>query len=250
MELFDRLVGYYLRKRAYSRNRRLMKWFHAEPLVSFSFDDFPASAYHQGSSILRKYGLHGTYFISMGLLGKQTPVGQIASLEETQRILDEGHELGCHTYDHLDACQTNRGLFENSIARNLTAIKNHFPTATIKSFSYPYYEPHPRNKKVSEKYFLFCRGGGQHINTHVLDLNLLRSVFIDKKSRADINYYKHLFQMNKELRGWLIFTTHDVSESPSDYGVQPHFLEQVINLSLESGARVLPIRDMEEHLAL
>jgi hypothetical protein len=41
--------------------------------------------------------------------------------------------------------------------------------------------------------------------------------------------------------GWLIFATHDVAAQPSRYGCTPEFLEQVVQYSVDSGARILPV---------
>ena len=46
-----------------------------------------------------------------------------------------------------------------------------------------------------------------------------------------------------ESRSWLIFFTHDVSESPSDYGLTPENLRQVIEWCIDEGCQVLPVRE-------
>ena len=47
------------------------------PLISFSFDDFPRSALFTGGALLEQYGVAGTYYASLGLMGKTSPTGEI-----------------------------------------------------------------------------------------------------------------------------------------------------------------------------
>src|SRR5271155_2978294 len=50
-----------------------------EPLVSFTFDDVPASSCREGAAILEEHGTHGTYYICAGGLGEPSPSGVLAS---------------------------------------------------------------------------------------------------------------------------------------------------------------------------
>jgi hypothetical protein len=85
------------------------------PLISFSFDDFPRSALLAGGGILNRLGLAGTYYASLGLMGKETPSGQIFSSGDLATLFDQGHELGCHTFQHCDSWDTDTKTFEASI---------------------------------------------------------------------------------------------------------------------------------------
>jgi peptidoglycan/xylan/chitin deacetylase (PgdA/CDA1 family) len=44
-----------------------------EPMISFTFDDFPRSALHVAGRILEDHGIAGTYYVSLGLMGTLTP---------------------------------------------------------------------------------------------------------------------------------------------------------------------------------
>jgi hypothetical protein len=48
----------------------------------------------------------------------------------------------------------------------------------------------------------------------------------------------------------LIFATHDVATRPSAYGCDPKCFEEVVRLSLASGARVLPMTHVCRELGL
>ena len=59
---------------------------------------------------------------------------------------------------------------------------------------------------------------------------------------------KRLIDQNAQARGWLILATHDVHDTPSRFGCTPAFFEQVVQWSLESGARLLPVVEALEVL--
>src|SRR5439155_9632853 len=105
--LVSRLQGYYQRKAASLVFRRRLAIDLQWPLISFSFDDFPRSAWLVGGEILNRFGLAGTYYASLGLAGKETPSGHIFAAGDLKSLLDRGHELGCHTFSHCHSWETD-----------------------------------------------------------------------------------------------------------------------------------------------
>src|SRR5450631_1280171 len=95
-----RLKGYYQRKSARLLFRKPFLIRLQQPLISFTFDDFPRSALLVGGSILNNVGLAATYYASLGLIGKEAPSGQIFVADDLATLFDQGHELGCHTFAH------------------------------------------------------------------------------------------------------------------------------------------------------
>lgn len=213
----------------------------ALPLVSFTFDDFPRSAFLQAGPILGRYGLSGTYYVSLGLMGKQSPLGAMFQVEDLKELLRLGHELGCHTFNHCHSWSTPPEVYEGAILKNRQALAAIEPGLSFQTFAYPISAPRPGVKKVASKHFLCCRGGGRRrINAGEVDLNLLSVNFLEK-SRVDAAALQALIEQNARARGWLIFATHDVCDQPSPYGCTPKFFEQALHWALESGARILPV---------
>jgi glycosyltransferase involved in cell wall biosynthesis len=96
------------------------------------------------------------------------------------------------------------------------------------------------------EHFLGCRAGGQTLNVGKADLNQLSAYFLEQ-SRHDIQSVKNLIDRNRQEGGWLIFATHDISESPSPFGCTPQFFQKVVEYAVASGARILPVvRALEE----
>src|SRR5947209_11228992 len=72
-----------------------------KPIVSFTFDDFPRSALTVAGKILDNYNVCGTYYAAMGLMGKITEVGEMFDSRDLKHLVAAGHELACHTFDHV-----------------------------------------------------------------------------------------------------------------------------------------------------
>ncbi len=209
--------------------------------VSFTFDDFPRSGFVEGGKILASLGTRGTYFAAHELLGRQGPLGELASADDLLALLEDGHELGCHTFEHLDGWRATAEQFERSIAANAAALNAITRGRLSPVFAYPFNGPVLRIKRAVGAHFVSCRGGGQVFNAGLVDLNLLKAFFLDWRNRADLCAVREVIDQNAAARGWLIFATHDIAPSPSRYGCQPGYFEEVVSLALQSGARIVPM---------
>lgn len=221
--------------------RRTIRLKNDKAFVSFTFDDFPRSAFLCGGKLLDKYQIKASYYASLGLLGRKTVVGDIFTSQDIKDMVDAGHEIGSHTFDHLNPWQARADVFEDSLVRNQMAMFKIIPGYEFKTMAYPYTQPHPRIKKVAGDHFSCCRGGGHISNIGRIDLNLLKSYFIDRRHREDLQYFVELLHWNKRDRGWLIFSTHDISENPSPFGCRPEFFESIIREAVASSSTILPI---------
>jgi len=210
------------------------------PIISFTFDDFPRSALLTGGSILQSFGLGGTYYASLGLIGQQTATGNMFVAEDLKTVVEQGHELGCHTFSHCHAWDTSPRAFENSIIENRQALKGFLPGASFETLSYPISVPRARTKRKVSKYFACCRCGGQTFNVGVVDLNYLSAFFLEQ-SRDNPEEIRDLIDQNCRAGGWLIFATHDVSNDHTRWGCTPDFFEDIVQYSVNSGARILPV---------
>jgi glycosyltransferase involved in cell wall biosynthesis/peptidoglycan/xylan/chitin deacetylase (PgdA/CDA1 family) len=247
LNLGSRLLGYFQRRATSKVWRRPFLINSQRPLISFTFDDFPRSALLAGGSILNRYGLSGTYYVSLGLAGRETESGQIFVPDDLTILLEEGHELGCHTFSHCDSWATATKTFENSILKNREALNQLFPFSEFKTFSYPISLPRPHTKAKMADYFLCCRGGGQTFNTGKADLNQLSAYFLEK-SRGNLQAVKDLIDRNRQACGWLIFATHDISDSHTPFGCTPDFFENVVKYAVGSGAQIVPVVEALEVL--
>jgi peptidoglycan/xylan/chitin deacetylase (PgdA/CDA1 family) len=227
------------------------------PLISFTFDDFPQSAGRIGSDILRGHGFHATYYVSLGLMDRDIPAGRAFSKEDLHHVVQEGHELGCHTFSHCDSWETEPELFEKSVFDNKVALERILPETSFKTLSYPISCPRPQTKRRMRQHFLCCRGGGRTLkltskalhyretevfNTGKVDAYNLQTYFLEK-SPGDVPSIKRLIEENTRLSGWLIFGTHDVTSKHTSLGCSPDFFENIVCAAANSGAKVLPVAE-------
>lgn len=209
------------------------------PIISFTFDDFPRTAYHIGGTILRSHGVRGTYYAALSLAGTLEPVGEIFSPDDLETLVADGHELGCHTFAHCHSWNTAPAAFEQSIVDNARRLSEWVPEASFTTLAYPLSGPRPTTKRRAANHFSCCRAGGQSFNAAVVDRGLLAAYFLEQARHADA--VKRIIDQNSAARGWLIFATHDVCETPSPWGCTPGFLESIVRYASRSGAVVLPV---------
>lgn len=228
--------------------RRAARWFGRRPfalppgpaIVSFTFDDFPRSALIDGGAILERFGLGATYYASLGLAGRTTPCGDMFELEDIPPLLELGHELGCHTFDHCPAWTTAPAAFAASVERNAQVLRELFPAARLPTLSYPISHPRPGTKERVCERFACCRGGGQTFNAGTIDLNYLSAFFLEQSLDEPDAVARTILEARR-AGGWLIFATHDISDRPSPFGCTRAFFRQVVQFTVDSGTQVLPV---------
>jgi hypothetical protein len=211
---------------------------NAQPIISFTFDDFPRSALQNGGAILRSFGFQGTFFASFGLMGGTGPTGKIFIPEDLSVFGEGQHEIGCHTFDHYHSWKAKARDFHASIRHNREVAAEYVPNTKWESFSYPLSFPSPQVKRAAGNDFVCCRGGGQSFNRDVADLNCLKGYFLEQ-SGNDLGTIERLIEGSARRLGWLIFATHDVDRLPTRFGCTPAFFEQVVQLAARSGALIL-----------
>lgn len=228
--------------------RRAARWFGrrpftvpaGRPIVSFTFDDFPRSALLEGGAILERFNAAGTFYTSLGLSGQTTACGEMFDIDELPCLLDLGHELGCHTYEHCPAWETTPRAFEAAVIRNAAILAQRIPESRFRSLSFPISYPRPATKLRISGYFDCCRGGGQTFNSGTVDLNYLSAFFLEQSAHRPDAIFQ-VIRENARAGGWLIFATHDVSASPSLYGCTPRLFRDVVRMAIDSGAELLPV---------
>ncbi len=227
------LAGCFSRKRA----RRASP----EPMISFTFDDFPRSALTVGGKILMDYGRRGTYYGSMGLIGKTSSAGPMFTRADLDDLLTAGHELACHTFDHTSCHAVGAAEFVDRCTENRRQVAAMLSDYQLRNLSFPHGHITLAAKQLLRSDYDTCRSIESGINVDPVDLCFLRAnpVYL----RSEIETLKQLIHTNSRAKGWLVLYTHDVARNPSPYGCTPQYFEEVLRFALESGADVLPIRE-------
>jgi peptidoglycan/xylan/chitin deacetylase (PgdA/CDA1 family) len=212
------------------------------PIISFTFDDVYHSAVKYSTEILKRYNLRATYYLSLGLTGKQNEYGKLHTLDDIRQLSETGNELGCHTYCHSDAWHTPVKDYEESIKKNIAEFSTMVSNVKFKTFAYPKGSATPKTKKIARKYYSCSRGIYKGINAGHVDLNLLYGCPINEKIKS-VENIQEMIDLNRMKNGWLIYILHDISEKPSKYGVTPGLFEAIVNASLKSGASIMTLEE-------
>jgi peptidoglycan/xylan/chitin deacetylase (PgdA/CDA1 family) len=202
------------------------------PMISFSFDDVPASAAEVGAPLLEERGVKGTFYVAAGLAGTDAVTGRMADADIMRRVAHAGHEIGCHTYTHLDCGQASACDAVEDVARNAeTFAAWGLPRPT--TFAYPFGDVAPDTKRALAGRFSLLRALHKGIVVAGADLNQAPSVCVDGPDGEAV--VMRWLGRAAARRGWLILCLHDVSTTPSPFGCTPDALARLLDRSLEAG---------------
>lgn len=211
------------------------------PIVSFSFDDCPKSVIENALKPLEQENWRSTVYIAMGLCGIENHLGLHMSADDVKALHLNGHEIGDHTFNHIDAEQYSMTDYLANIDKNQAAF-NAIGVPKSETFAFPYGQVTRALKQSLATKFKGSRCiRGRECHEYI-DLNQTRAnrlyagtdfkKLLDKISRIDPN-----------KPGWLPIFTHDVRENPSPYGCTPKQMLDVIKAVKESGAQVLTMAE-------
>jgi peptidoglycan/xylan/chitin deacetylase (PgdA/CDA1 family) len=213
-----------------------------EPVVSFTFDDFPRSALRHGGRILGERGWTGTYFTAGGFCGRRLDGIDYFDRDDLVQAAEEGHENGCHTFGHLRLPETRPQDIEADLQRNADFVAEVLPGHRLSSFAYPFGDLHLGQKAQLARRFPICRGIWPGLNTGRMDFAQLKAVSLERRMSEGVDAEAWLDKAEAE-RAWLIFFTHDVSDDPSPYGSDRRTFEAVADAVARRGIRVLPVKN-------
>lgn len=240
--MLTRLKAALQRRAVQLLGRKPLKLDLERAAVSFCFDDFPASAWEAGGPILNMHNVRGTFYLATGLCGQEFDGNRIIKTEMLAEIAEAGHEIGCHTAHHT----LLRGLKGHEITTafddNAALLEKHLPHEKLVTFAYPYGELSLGAKRVATQRFAACRGIWAGVNAGTIDLGLLSSVCLEPHILADRDPASWVAEAVRQ-KGWLIFTTHDVSETPGPFGTTPGLLDSAVSAAITAGCEILPVKN-------
>jgi peptidoglycan/xylan/chitin deacetylase (PgdA/CDA1 family) len=232
--------------------RRLVQWIPARPkrvspqrpIVTFTFDDFPQSAATIGAPLLEEAGVRGTFYACAQLAGTEGAYGRHFDADDIARLQTAGHEIGCHSFEHLDCAQADVQAITSSLSRNGQACESFGVDQPLESFAFPYGEAGFAAKRALPAHITSARGIFGGLNHGLADFAQLRAQKL--YGEGSIERALALIGEAKAKNGWAILFTHDVSESPSAFGTSPASLKRL--LAAAHGCDVLTMRDAVAHL--
>ena len=209
-----------------------------QPMVSFAFDDVPASATETGARILEDRGLKGTFYVAAGLAETDAVVGHIAGAEAFQRLAKAGHEIGCHTYSHRDCGQASADDAVADVQKNAETLAA-WGLPPAQSFAYPFGDVAPGPKRALAKRFALMRALHHGLVEAGSDLNQAPAVGVEGPGGEALAMT--WLGRAKQRRAWLILATHDVDDEPTPWGCTPGALARIADAALAAGFEVVTV---------
>ena len=209
-------------------------------VVSFTFDDVPASACEAGAAALERHGVRGTFYVAGGLTGQLEEGKPCHSEEQLRRLLANGHEVGCHSYSHIRCDTLGAGRLTAELERNARFLAHLGVDLQGLDFAYPFGAYALGAKRICSRRFRSSRitGGGPHYGE--VDLNAIQTHRLYAET-TETPSYEELVGQTAARKGWLVLNTHDVEDPPSRFGYTPEKLALAVKAALDAGCKVLPV---------
>jgi peptidoglycan/xylan/chitin deacetylase (PgdA/CDA1 family) len=215
---------------------------NSAPLVSFTFDDVPDSAYLNGAAVLEERGIRGTFYVAAGTCGGTDTHWRVIARDQVTALHARGHEIGCHTFSHVAVDRLDAAGMAEECRRNAAALRELCDGVQITNFCYPFGRLSWARKLQLQKRFDTCRGIYEGINTGTIDLGVLRVIELYDRTLTP-EKLRDVLRETRERNGWLVFYTHDVATAPSWIGCSPALLRSTVAAVQAEGLACLPIRD-------
>ncbi len=231
-----------LRRAARHTSSKTVAMRNVAPLVSFTFDDVPDSAYLNGAAVLERRGLRGTFYVASGICGSMDTHWRVIGEGQVRALHAAGHEIGCHTFSHVAVEDLDARRMDEECSANLRRLRELCPGIALTNFCYPFGRASLPRKVQLQRRFDSCRSIYEGINAGVADLGMLRMIELYDRTLTRDKLRRALDE-TRERNGWLIFATHDVADPPSWIGCSPRLLDDVAAAVQAENMQCVTIRD-------
>ena len=209
-------------------------------VFSISFDDFPKSAWEVAGPILKDHGVLATYFVAGGLCDAENIGKRQFSVEDLLALHAAGHEVGCHTFDHVSALRITPQALGAQISRNAQWVAERLDGHRMTQFAWPFGDVALSAKAVVARHFERSRGVRDGVNLGKADRNNLQAIGLESRRLPHYDL-EGLMARTAQNNGWLIAYGHDVERDPTPYGCTPQDLLRVITLARQAGLAIATV---------
>ncbi len=214
-----------------------------QPIVSFTFDDVPKTAFENGLPLLEEKGIKATWYISGRYLGQIFDGKRNLSENDVCKLAELGHEIGCHTYGHLSLWKTKEPDLLEDLNKNRKMLESIAGVNKIRSFAYPYGRVGYRTKDVIKGNFYTARGTKDRDNVSRTDLFELSAVSLCNE-HLSIDQIRSYLEDAIEEKRWIIFFTHEIEINYGKYGCSPEYFKRVLDLVKEYQIKTMTVKDV------
>ena len=217
--------------------------------VILTFDDYYTQDWYNVDHVLSQYNWKATFFVSnLDLLNKE-------DIERLKTLQSEGHEIGSHSYSHLNAkkfvsSHTPAEYIDTDILPSINALKN--DGFVVSSFAYPFGDRTEELDKALLKYFKMIRGTTygkkppSEQNNFANGSRVVYGLGIDKSYGNDIDYILELLQYAKEHNKIAVFYGHHVTQEddPPEYTSNYKTLEAICKFIVKNNMRFMTMKEL------
>lgn len=218
------------------------------PIVSFTFDDFPKSAVDNGARLLKSRGVRGSFYASGRFAASREDGIDYFDQDDLRLLAEDGHEIGCHTFGHLRLPVTRSVVIGDDLRRNGDFVAEALGDYRMRSFAYPFGHVDVSKKVLIGRRFRLSRGIFPGVNRGRVDVQQLRAIPLEQRS-FDHDAAMRAFDVAQKFNGWVIFFSHDVSNTPSRYGCTPDTLARLADAALHRGFKSMPVVEAAAQVA-
>jgi peptidoglycan/xylan/chitin deacetylase (PgdA/CDA1 family) len=213
---------------------------NSEPLVTFTFDDVPASAHATGGPMIEAHGARATFYIATGLLRKRSDYWKVVGPAEIADLHLRGHEIALHSHMHGPAWSLDARSFAEDLQRNREMLASIAPNAGARNFAYPFGQCTLARKHQLSRLVRSSRSIYAGVNRRILDPHYIRSTELCDARLTPERLEAYLDQ-TRRTRGWLVFCLHDVADTPSPHGCSRRLLSRALEAAARRGLRVVTL---------
>jgi peptidoglycan/xylan/chitin deacetylase (PgdA/CDA1 family) len=215
--------------------------------LSVTFDDFPRSAWTVAGPVMAEFGARGTYYVSGCFCGAQNRGLPHFTAEDLVAAAEAGHEIGCHTFHHLSAFETDVAGWTASVEENARFVGRLLPGYRMRTFAYPYGHVRRAHRRALAPRFETLRGIRLIGQGRELDATLLPAAGLEL-AQPDIDWAA-LVDEAARRRMWLIVYTHEVQPDATTYGTTPDALARLLRRAADAGLDLLPVSEVWDKAA-
>ena len=224
--------------------------------IIFSFDDKYVEEWIAHRELFLEYDIKATFFICRPHLLTDT---EIIALKKLQK---DGHEIGCHSLNHLNA-QEFAGNADSYIDAEIIPALDLLTQFgfNITSFAYPYGKSTPEIDTAVSKYFTFVRKATYNYKDTTLDYyneifanqnnyNLVNAMGIDMGYDITLENIENGILRAKENNEVLILFAHQIIEESNNSHIEPTYLRNIFELCLQNEVKSIRMKDLGDYYNL
>lgn len=198
----------------------ITKGNESKKAIALTFDDGPDEDFSpQILDILKKYNVKATFFM----------VGQKVGWnpEIAKRVSDEGHDIGNHTFSHINICKSTNEQINNEINKTQKIIKD--VTGKEPKFFRPPY------RAINENLFNIIKSK---------DMKVVLWSDLDTKDWSNPGVYNIIKTIEDNAKNGTIILLHDYNQIRNNKSQTIQALEKVIPKMQSLGYEFVTISDM------